>query len=111
MRLADGVEALELPMRSFRGQNIIHPVAEMFEIRDREKRAILVTFCEGLESSELAQSDSEVIQLSSEVIQLNGQDCIESRILELQLEISELKLLLLSNQGDSIHKKKRSVFV
>lgn len=85
----------------------IGKVAEIFEIHDRKKRAILVTFSGGLGSSEVTQSDSKVIQPSPEVIQLDGPDRIESRLLELESEIDAIKSLILPNESDCFHKNKK----
>ena len=78
----------------------IGKVAEIFEIRDREKRAILVTFYEGLESFKVAQFDSKVIQL-------DGLDCIESRLLKLESEIDAVKALILSKESERFHKNEK----
>ena len=73
-------------------------VAEIFEIRRNDRRALLVTFNDGACPSEGMQSDSKVIQLLPKVIQPLCRQDPEARLCELESRIAELKSLLLTNK-------------
>jgi len=72
--------------------NEIGSTAKMYEIWKNSSRSLIITFPKSSESKE--------------VIQLDCKKDFEERLLELESQISELKSLLLLNEGDSFHKTK-----
>jgi len=80
--------------------NEIGNVAEIFETQQDNRRALLVTFNDGA-------APSEVIQPDSKVIQPEGLNSVDSRLLELESEISGLKSLLLENKASASSKSKK----
>jgi hypothetical protein len=66
----------------------IGKIAEIFEIKHDNKRALIITF------DEQAETGSEVIQLTPKVIQPDCQNDLEARLCELESQIAELKSLL-----------------
>ena len=77
----------------------IGKVAEIFETQHDNRRALLVTFSDGEWPFEVIQPESKVIQLLPKVIQPDGLNNVESRLLELESQIAELKSLLLENEN------------
>jgi hypothetical protein len=82
----------------------IGKVAEIFETQCDGRRALLVTFENRAEPSEVVQPDSKVIQLLPKVIQLQSRKSIESRFLELESEIKQLRETLFSNETEDYTK-------
>jgi len=80
--------------------NEIGNVAEIFETQQDNRRALLVTFNDGA-------APSEVIQPDSKVIQPEGLNSVDSRLLELESEISGLKSLLLEIKLQRVQKAKK----
>ncbi len=77
----------------------IGKTAEIFETEHNKRRALAITFTE--------QETSEVIQPDPKVIQPGGSNGMKSRILALEKEVSELKSLLLLNEGSEKLKNKK----
>jgi len=72
-------------------------VAEIFETQHNNRRALLVTFNDGIWPSEVIQPNSKVIQLLPEVIQPHCRQDLKARLCELESQIAELKSLLQKN--------------
>ena len=79
----------------------IGKVAEIFETQHDNRRALLVTFDDGDERSEVIQPKSKVIQLLPKVIQPDSPNGVESRLSSLEFEISELKSLIFQCGSES----------
>jgi hypothetical protein len=86
----------------------IGKVAEIFEAEHNNRRALLITFNDRDERSEVIQPKSKVIQLLPKVIQPDGLNNVESRLLELESEIRNLKSLLLSKESSFTPKKRKT---
>jgi hypothetical protein len=86
----------------------IGKVAEIFETQHDNRRALLLTFNDGDERSEVMQPDSKVIQLLPKVIQPDSPNGVESRLSSLEFEISQLKSALLSKERSFEHEKRKT---
>jgi hypothetical protein len=86
----------------------IGKVAEIFETQCDGRRALLVTFDNRAEPSEVAQLDSKVIQLLPKVIQPDGPNSIGSRLNALESQIKDLKSALFSKESCSEHEKRKT---